>query len=595
MAAIVFIAGIIAFVYLNNRISRIENELKGRQHMAPAPAAPVAMPQAATLPAQTPVPQVAHAAFAPKSSGFDEESGGRWLGRIGIAALFIGIAFFLKYAFDNNLIDEMGRVLLGLVAGAIFIASGQFLRAKYQQYSYLLIGGGGAILFLTLWAAFNLYHLISQPVAFGSMIVVTVIVTSLAIMDDALLLAILALLGGFGTPYLLSSGSNDPTVLFTYIAILDLAMIALGIWKNWPTLIYISFIGTIFQYYSWQSGYYTEDQLPIALTYLSLFFIIFLATPLLKKIVTSEKSKDEDLGLAAINGFLYFGATYYLLNPLHHDALWIFALILGATYFALSMLVHVMSQDDTLLRDYFIGIATIFVTIAIPLKLEHSWITLAWLLEAALLYAIAFAYQRHNLQLFGAVVYIVAIVRLFWTYIEHYSNSTPFWNEYVGLFALAIVLSYAIAYMYSKMPQEVLGSSNTSLAGLFFVVANILTIYVATSQISIFYDQEARALFGGSYGGETDIANQKNTVISIVWTIYSVVLIAIGFAAKSRIARMFGLIFFFITALKIFYDVWSMGELYRIVASIVFGAIALLASFMYVKYSQRIKDIVLRP
>ena len=42
-----------------------------------------------------------------------------------------------------------------------------------------------------------------------------------------------------------------------------------------------------------------------------------------------------------------------------------------------------------------------------------------------------------------------------------------------------------------------------------------------------------------------------------------------------------------------FLEVWQLGQLARIISSIAFGVIALAASFMYAKYKQRLKEIVL--
>ena len=74
---------------------------------------------------------------------------------------------------------------------------------------------------------------------------------------------------------------------------------------------------------------------------------------------------------------------------------------------------------------------------------------------------------------------------------------------------------------------------------------------------------------------------------------YAILLLAIGFAKRLRMIRIFGLIFFFITAGKVFLTIWQLGQLARIVSSLVFGVIALLASFMYAKYKDRLKEIVM--
>lgn len=591
---LVIIGGIVGFVYLNGRITKLEQKLSDKKPtelldaMMPEQAAAVRQAVATapqSIPAAAPNAAVPVAAATPEAAaGFDEASGGKWLGWLGIGAVFVGVAFFLKYAFDNNLITPQGRVVLGTLAGIIFIGAGQSLRKKYLQFAYLLIGGGAALLYLSFFAAYSLYTLLSQPAAFALMVAVTAAVVVLSVVDDSMGLAILAAVGGFGTSYMLGSGQVDAASLLSYIAILDVALVALAVWKEWTPLIYTLFIGTGLQYSVWYSAAYTPSLLPLAFFFLTMYFLIFLVIPIANLLLNRGITKEEDIGLVSLNALGYFLAAYGLLNLSYHDSIWMFALLLGAVYYIFAYVAHTLNKDDHLLPAYYFGIATICVTIAIPLKLEHAWIELAWLLESALLYGVAYYYKRPNLEVFGAVVYFIGAIKLFWDYISRDQQANPpFFNQYFLLFLLAIGIAYAITYLYSQDKEKREGSSSESLMAVFFFVANALSVFILTTEISAMFDQQIRT---------ADLVNQKNTVISILWSVYSVLLIAVGFGARVRMARVLGLAFFFVTALKVFIDIWSLGEIYRIVASIVFGAIALLASFMYVRYSKRIKEMI---
>ena len=599
--AILALAG---FIYLNNRISEIDRKFSAGFKQVPQSVAPAATSSEIRPIAPHSAPAVPLAPAAPLSpaqaphSEFNEISGGRWLGIIGITALFIGIGFFLKYAFDTGLISIVGRIILGVTAGLIFVGSGQYLRAKYERFAYLLIGGGIAILYLCFYASFSMYHLISQPVAFALMILVTLLTVVISIFDDYMPLAILAVAGGFASPYMIATGQNDPISLFAYIAILDIALISVAIVRQWIPLIYLLFAGTVLQYLMWFQTFYSIDQLPVAFFFLTIFFLVFLFPPLIMSVINRDRTKDQDLGLLSINALGYFGLSYALLDAPHHDVLWILALLLGAVYFALAYFIFRTNPDNRPLSAYYAGIATIFVTLAVPLKLDHSWITLAWLLEAALLYTIASLYRRPTLLWFGGIIYLLGLARLFWDYlITNVSEATPFFNQYFALFLIAIAIAYLIAYLYHVYSDPAATGDHATLAGVFFVIANVLTVYILTAEIAAVYKNLDTASLAGyqgaSYPGmQSDLINQRNTVISGLWTLYSLVLIGAGFVMRSRIARVLGLVFFFVTALKIFTDVWSLGEIYRIFASIAFGATALLASFIYVKYSIRIKEII---
>ncbi len=603
MELFLIIGGIGAFLYLHMRVSDLERRLASRDSEQAPPSTQPTQPlvtapvndQVAPVPppGYYDAPVISTPSAPAEQTTFDEETGGRWLGRVGIAAIFIGIAFFLKYAFDTNLITIVGRVVLGVIAGGIFIGAGQYLRQKYAAYAYLLVGGGVAVLYLSFYVAFALYQLVSQPVAFMLMILVTAGTIVLSIIDDSEPLAVLAVLGGFATPYLIASGQNDPLSLFTYVTILNIVALVVAMRKDWVVLTYLSFVGTGFHFVIWYAKYYSPDQLSVALTFLSIFFAIYLGLPLVRNFMGVGQMSGDDLALVTVNAFGYFSVAYFLLNPTQHDILWVVALLLGAVYYMLAYVIHSRGKADAWTAQYYAGIATIFVTLAIPLKLDHSWITLAWLAEAALLYVIAFRNAYASLKAYAAGAYVLGVSKLFFDCALSGSlHQTPFFNEYVALFLVAIAVAYTASYLYHHYGTNE-GGSDAVIASTFFVVANVLSIYMLTSQVSAVYNDQMQGYLGQyGYGNTTDLANQRNTAVSIVWSAYSILLIIVGFGAKLRIARILGLVFSFFTAWIIFIEVWSFGDVYRIIASIVFGSVALLGSFLYVRYSQRIKALL---
>src|SRR6478672_1895042 len=127
----------------------------------------------------TPVSETGAAAQVTPARVREERSlenrvGSQWLNRVGIIAVLIGVALFLKFAFDNHWVGPAGRVLIGLVSGAALIAWSERFRSKgYLAFSYSLKAVGSGVLYLSLWAAFSMYHLIPSGVAFAGMVVVT--------------------------------------------------------------------------------------------------------------------------------------------------------------------------------------------------------------------------------------------------------------------------------------------------------------------------------------------------------------------------------------------------------------------------------------
>ena len=170
----------------------------------------------------------------------------QWFNRVGILAVLIGMAWFLKLAIDNHWIGPLGRVLIGLVAGAGLIAWSERFRSRgYAAFSYSLKAVGSGVLYLSLWAAFSLFHLIPAGAAFAAMIVVTAFNGFMAWMQDAELLALYAIAGGLSTPMLLSTGENHEVTLFSYLLLLDVAVLILVALRPWSRLLFAAFAGTV--------------------------------------------------------------------------------------------------------------------------------------------------------------------------------------------------------------------------------------------------------------------------------------------------------------------------------------------------------------
>ena len=222
----------------------------------------------------------------PSKAAPDLESriGSHWLNRIGITAVLIGVSYFLKFAFDNNWIGPAGRVAIGLLAGiAVVVWSENFRHRGYVIFSYSLKAVGIGVLYLSLYAAFQVYSLVPGGVAFIMMFAVTAATAVMAWTQDAEILAAFALIGGFSTPLLLSTGQNREVALFAYVAILDLGALALVILKPWRRLLVLSYVGTLALYVGWYSSFYDVTQVRMTVGFATLFFAIFAVAPLLAR------------------------------------------------------------------------------------------------------------------------------------------------------------------------------------------------------------------------------------------------------------------------------------------------------------------------
>ena len=435
---------------LTARVFRIERALnlpsgvaaEAPRSQVPAPPPPPAaeVKPAAAMPG---IPSRPAPASSAKASSADLESriGSHWLNRIGIAAVLVGISYFLKFAFDNNWIGPAGRVAIGLLAGiAIVVWSEKFRHRGYVIFSYSLKAVGIGVLYLSLYAAFQVYGLVPGGVAFTMMFAVTAATAVMAWTQDAEILAAFALIGGFSTPLLLSTGQNREVALFAYVTVLDLGVLALVILKPWRRLLVLSYAGTLLLYVGWYSSFYDVTQVRMTVGFATLFFAIFAVAPLLARPAQKGWLSDSVPPLVAIvNAAGYFLQIYVMFEEIGtKDTAW-FALALAALYIFLSRQARgrAGSPEAARIVDLLhLALAIGFITVAIPIRLDAHWITMGWFVEVAVLLWIADRIHSELLNVFAIGALILGVGRLL--LIDNFNVTRPIFNTRMATAYVAI-------------------------------------------------------------------------------------------------------------------------------------------------------------
>src|SRR5258706_1203526 len=476
---------------LTTRVYRMEQKL--RMEPEPALQAPAALPStppppkpsatgltlespAPTVPTPYIPPRVKTAFKAQPDSNLESRIGSHWLNRIGIAALLIGISYFLKFAFDNNWIGPAGRVTIGLLAGVAVIVWSERFRAKgYQAFSYSLKAVGIGALYLSLWAAFQIYSLIPSGVAFVMMLVVTSATAAMALTQDAQLLAAFALTGGFTTPLLLSTGQNREVALFSYVALLDLATLFLVVFKPWRRLLVMSCAGTLLLYIGWYSSFYTRSQLSLTLSFATLFFAIFAIAPL----VTLQPEGEAPLFasvpavLAFVNAIVYFLQAYAMFEEVDKTDMAWFALALAAVYIFLSRQVQtrkITPGAGQMLHYLHLAVALGFITVAIPIRLDAHWITIGWFIEAGVLLWVADRIESELWNLFALAALALGIMRLL--FIDNFYTAQLIFNMRMATYAVAVAVLGGVAWYASCRTDD----AGRSVAAVAVVALNALAL-----------------------------------------------------------------------------------------------------------------------
>lgn len=327
--------------------------------------------------------------FFERNPDLEKFIGENLINKIGIAILVLGIAFFVRYAISKEWIGPIGRAAIGVLCGGILIAFAHRLRKSFAAFSSVLVGGGLAVLYFTITISFHDYHLFTQPVAFAIMVLITGFSVLLSVSYNRVELAILALIGGFTSPFLLSTGEGNYIVLFTYVAILNSGILALAFFKKWNILNILSYGFTILLYTGWFiSKVIWAKHAPYtgALCFVTLFYVQFFLTFIINNVLQSRKFNGLEIGLLLSNTFLYFAAGIYLLYHVEggkYNGLFTLLVALINCIFAFAL--YKNQKVDKNLVYVLIGLVLTFVSLAAPIQLHGNQITMFWAAEAALL------------------------------------------------------------------------------------------------------------------------------------------------------------------------------------------------------------------
>jgi len=541
----------------------------------PEPAPPP--PQVTTPPVSAPVYTRPHI----DAQKLESMIGRRWVGWAAVALILFAAAFFLKYAFDNRWIGELGRVSIGVAAGVILTVLGfRYHHRGWRVFSQILTAGGVVLLYLSAYAAFGYYHLVTQKAAFIYLVILVSEAAALALLYEAPAIAIMALIGGFLSPILLHSDRDQYKSLFGYIFALDVG--ALALLKHWPGLSSLAFAGTHLLFWLWYAEKYHPHKLSAVMIFQTAVFLAFLAAYTIRQIVRRANATIEDLLLLLLNPFVFFATSYHLLNPSYHDWMGVFAIAMAVVYAGSTKLLLdrlAAKRGEALIL---IGVAITFITLAIPIQLRSNWITMAWAVEALVVLWTAIETKSKRLHALAWILFTLALGKLVvWdtSSIAWRTTFTPVFNRYFLSSLFVIVCFFGAAWLYHRLgdQKEVFAPQLKVIAA---VVGIIALWFLMSVEVHTFFSMRA-----ASYTEWEEIKRERwlgQMALSVLWALYAAVLATIGFVRRSASVRWAALILFAIAIVKaMLVDIAYLQQLYRIIVFFVLGVLLLLVAWAY--------------
>jgi len=385
------------------------------------PMARLRKPPATILPPQRRVAEPQQSFFE-KHPDLEKFIGENLVNKIGIAILVLAIGFFVKYAIDNNWVGPAGRVAIGILCGGILVGIAHRLRKSYKAFSSVLVGGGIAIFYFTITLAFHQFHLFDQTASFIILIVITAFTVALSLLYDRQELAVIALVGGMSSPFMVSTGEANYNALFTYYIVLNTGLLIIAYFKSWRILNILAFGLTAIVL---AGVFYTLPDKAAAsvFVYVSILYLVFFLTNIANNIKENKAFLASDFTILLVNTALYFGSGLYLLTLMHDEQYrGLFCASIGGLNLLLSFILFRTKKADINILYLLIGITLTFLSLTAPIQLHGHFITLFWAAESVLLY---WLYSKSNIklmQLASTLIWTAMLVSLLMDWSNLYTD-----------------------------------------------------------------------------------------------------------------------------------------------------------------------------
>jgi len=503
-------------------------------------------------------------------------SGEFWLNKVGIGLLLFGVAFLFKYSIDQGWLTPSVRVGFGILLGIGLVVAGLRISTERKHFSQVLIGGGVATFYITGFAAFQILSLISHTVAFFFMILVTILAFFLSLRQDGVVLALIGVIGGLGTPFLLYTGSGSLPGLVGYTCLVIAGAIAIFFFRGWRSLLLTTVAGGWLVFLVALANTGSTDMMLASNQWslqsgLLFSWMAFWAIPLLREFVwarnpikwdypysgdDTEVSKGDYAGHRYIHILTVSTPVIALLMSMEvwsfSDHTWGWIVMIAAVCYGL---LSWRFSHQNVVRDLSYThslVAVILLTYSFNLLLYGDLLLFTLAAEAGALHLLARRLSDRGISvaahiLFG-IVGLWLIQRLFTEQVE-------------GRFILNV-----------KAVTDLLVITITSIVTIFYLSGDEKKGYFLFIHISIL----------GWFLRELSSITHGQGYVTIAWGIYSVILLILGLRLNDNWLRGTAMVTLFIVVGKLFLvDLAQLETIWRVLLFLGFGGLFLVLSYYF--------------
>ncbi len=260
-------------------------------------------------------------------------------------------------------------------------------------------------MYLAVWAGYQLYDLMSPTLALAFLALVVVLGGALAVRHNSMALAVMAALGGFMNPAIVSTGRGSLAALNLYLLFLNFGILGLAIYKSWRGLAVLSMGSTWLLEFA---GLWTFEpsQTVMALGFAAVFFLLFHAALLQRYLSLEESAHADDLLLTCLNSLAVFA---FGMSALGDSGQPVFALVVGLVHIGMGLVWRTIRRHDTNGVLTFLGLGIGAATAAVAMQFEGSLLATVWAVEAVVIMLAAVQTKLSKLRIAGLMVFALSV------------------------------------------------------------------------------------------------------------------------------------------------------------------------------------------
>jgi uncharacterized membrane protein len=389
-------------------------------------------------------------------SDWEKFIGGNLITIIGALVVFMGVIFGVKYSIDHSLINPLTRIVLGYAFGAGLLFTAFRLKDGYHNFSAIIASCAMAVMYFVTYAAYSFYGLLPQLLTFVMMSLFNGFTVLIATKYNRQVIAHIGLIGAYFVPFLLSTGSGDYMSLFSYMALLNMGILALAFRKNWIGLYYTTFAATWVIFTFWVNFSYVRDPSELfgmGVGFSVIFFLTFYVMLLANKLTSNQKVGFIDVGMLLLNSMVFYGVGAVILAGIKggDDFLGLFTLSIGVIHLVAVLLIYKLKKAQSDLIKFISGLVLVFLTISIPVQMDGEWVTLLWSVEAVFVFWFARSSKLFYNEFMAYAIMVIALcsVLMDWSLAQ---NAVRFNQDLQGYqyqtFIASMLLSISLGVIY---------------------------------------------------------------------------------------------------------------------------------------------------